>query len=323
MKRIVLAAVVSLSLAAAVQAGVSIDGIYGTDLGPGDGQPETRWWAEVPQGADPMTAGEVYYVYWWRYQARKDDGELLNGGASFLIDADDTDGYQASAESVIQPLFPWTGEFEVKDWTFGDPEGSKNAINEAELSLEGATDYDFRWIVGYQATYPSAVNAPGDPSDFNYPQYKESSSDTWINIDSNDPGRPNPWLFTSGSDQNYFLSITEHTEAPPDNSEFSLAVVEISHEDKTSGPIFGCGGPGDADADGDVDDDDLSLLLANWGADVDCTKGEFNETPPVDDDDLSLLLANWTGASSAAVPEPATVVLLVAAPALLKLRRKA
>ena len=115
------------------------------------------------------------------------------------------------------------------------PRGSKNAINESGIPLEGATDYDFRWIVGYQAAYPSAVHAPGDPSNFNYPQYKESTSDTWIDIDS-DPGRPNPWLFTSGSDQNYFLALTEHTEADPEHMEFSLAAVEISHDDKTAIP---------------------------------------------------------------------------------------
>ena len=83
--------------------------------------------------------------------------------------------------------------------------------------------------------------------------------------------------------------------------------------------------PGDADGDSDVDDDDLSLLLANWGSEVaTCAQGEFSEVPPVDDDDLSLLLANWTGPLGAAVPEPATMLLIgLAAPAMLRLRRKA
>ena len=83
-----------------------------------------------------------------------------------------------------------------------------------------------------------------------------------------------------------------------------------------------CGDPGDADDDGDVDDDDLSLLLANWGADVDCSQGEFNDTPPVDDDDLSLLLANWTGALPGAVPEPITLAILGAGALILSRRRK-
>ena len=85
----------------------------------------------------------------------------------------------------------------------------------------------------------------------------------------------------------------------------------------------GCGP--DIDGDGDVDDDDLSLLLANWGSETaGCSEGEFNGVPPVDDDDLSLLLANWTGSGAAAVPEPVAMVLVgLAAPVLLRYRRKA
>ena len=75
---------------------------------------------------------------------------------------------------------------------------------------------------------------------------------------------------------------------------------------------------GDADRDGDVDDDDMSLLLANWGADVSGDpdagwgSGEFTGQPPVDDDDLSILLANWTGSLDLiGIPEPGTLGLLL------------
>ncbi len=70
--------------------------------------------------------------------------------------------------------------------------------------------------------------------------------------------------------------------------------------------------PGDATADGWVDDNDLSLLLANWGSNVDWSHGEFSGVPPVDDNDLSLLLANWTGTGpkTLTVPEPAGLALL-------------
>ena len=50
---------------------------------------------------------------------------------------------------------------------------------------------------------------------------------------------------------------------------------------------------GDADHSGHVDDHDLSLLLANWGLDIDWGGGEFNGIPPIGDDDLSLVLSHW------------------------------
>ena len=80
--------------------------------------------------------------------------------------------------------------------------------------------------------------------------------------------------------------------------------------------------PGDADGDGRVDDYDLSLLLCHWGRPyVDWSKGDFNGNGTVNDDDLSLLLANWTG--SGAVPEPATVAMLVlGGMAVLRRRRR-
>ena len=74
-------------------------------------------------------------------------------------------------------------------------------------------------------------------------------------------------------------------------------------------------GMGDADLSGCVDDDDLSLLLANWGTGDEWGEGDLNESGTADDDDLSLLLANWgAGCSPApgeAIPEPATLALLV------------
>jgi len=90
-------------------------------------------------------------------------------------------------------------------------------------------------------------------------------------------------------------------------------------------PLGGACSPGDADGDSDVDDDDLSLLLDNWGSETaTCAQGEFSDEPPVNDDDLSLLLANWTGPIAAAVPEPVTLAVLgLAAPALLRIRRRA
>ena len=81
----------------------------------------------------------------------------------------------------------------------------------------------------------------------------------------------------------------------------------------------------DLTGDGFVDFDDLSVLLANWDADVSRNLGNFvdAEGTPIDFDDLAVLLSDWTGPgpggspmageqlAAAAVPEPSGVLLAV------------
>ena len=82
---------------------------------------------------------------------------------------------------------------------------------------------------------------------------------------------------------------------------------------------------GDADLSGYVDDDDLSLLLANWNAGTAWGQGDFNASDNVDDDDLSLLLANWNQGvppgAPGAIPEPATLLLLIGVLALIRRKK--
>ena len=90
--------------------------------------------------------------------------------------------------------------------------------------------------------------------------------------------------------------------------------------------------PGDADHDGDVDVNDLSVVADNWGATSGKTwwDGNFDGDGDVDINDLALLAANWNGTvadylaavSGSAIPEPASVMVLVAGAALLMLRRR-
>ena len=80
-------------------------------------------------------------------------------------------------------------------------------------------------------------------------------------------------------------------------------------------------GPGDANFDNAIDDDDLSLLRANRTGPLADGKaweqGDFTGEGRVSDDDLSVLLANWTGSS--AVPEPATVGVVLGGAAIVLL----
>jgi len=85
---------------------------------------------------------------------------------------------------------------------------------------------------------------------------------------------------------------------------------------------------GDANGDGFIDDDDLAVLLSNWEQDPGTITtwelGDFTADTDVDDDDLAVLLGNWTGSppGGAAVPEPASAVLLAIGAATLLWRRR-
>jgi hypothetical protein len=76
---------------------------------------------------------------------------------------------------------------------------------------------------------------------------------------------------------------------------------------------------GDANGDGRVDINDLTIVLANFGqTGITWSQGEFTGDGTVDINDLTIVLANFgqtAGASAAglaAVPEPGTLVLVVA-----------
>ena len=72
--------------------------------------------------------------------------------------------------------------------------------------------------------------------------------------------------------------------------------------------------PGDANGDGRVDINDLTIVLTNFGrTGMTWSQGDFLGDGTVDINDLTIVLANFgktAGAGPAAVPEPASLVLL-------------
>ena len=89
---------------------------------------------------------------------------------------------------------------------------------------------------------------------------------------------------------------------------------------------------GDANNDGKVDGSDVTILAGNWqkgvgdGQTASWTEGDFNGDGKVDGSDVTILAGNWqygVEATSATVPEPSTIVLLLGAiGTLLMIRRK-
>ncbi|HBO46109.1 MAG TPA: hypothetical protein DD670_19735 [Planctomycetaceae bacterium] len=90
--------------------------------------------------------------------------------------------------------------------------------------------------------------------------------------------------------------------------------------------------PGDVNGDQKVDDADAKRLAAYWGATVKdpgltwWQMGDFNGDNKVDARDASVLAANWGdhtgGESTAAVPEPSAIVMLLGAIGLFLTRRR-
>jgi hypothetical protein len=71
--------------------------------------------------------------------------------------------------------------------------------------------------------------------------------------------------------------------------------------------------PGDANEDDVVDDEDASILAAHWQQAGNWGDGDFNGDGVVNDQDASIMAAHWgeTGESTAQVPEPSVLVLLL------------
>ncbi len=126
-----------------------------------------------------------------------------------------------------------------------------------------------------------------------------------------------------------------------DQSQFDLLAVQFKDSSKidevrfgaTYDDVIGVTGPdivvGDADGDGDVDAADYIMVKTHFGgapaAGTEGTGGDFNENGTVDWDDLQTLLTGYNPTEGAnPIPEPATLVIMLAAglPALLKRRRR-
>lgn len=71
--------------------------------------------------------------------------------------------------------------------------------------------------------------------------------------------------------------------------------------------------PGDANRNGRIDENDAAILAQNWlvGPGATWDMGDFNKDGYVNDIDATLMATNWTGAASASVPEPSTLIVLI------------
>ncbi len=133
---------------------------------------------------------------------------------------------------------------------------------------------------------------------------------------------PNPLiLFVNDGDGavGRYLRISREAESTPDDENaYALTLAEVE--------VFRAFIPGDADGDGRVDATDAQILAQHWGdAEASWEMGDFSGNEIVDASDAAILAANWgfgTGETcAAAVPEPATIALLLGTLVALAVRR--
>jgi hypothetical protein len=212
------------------------------------------------------------------------------GGVSNLGDGDD----DANTNLTL-------ADGAVYDWVFGS--GAENFVNIGGLLVleEGALGITINLIAGPGSADGQEVALLAmfnDPDDLIIP------SNIVIN-------KPEGWTFDAleQSDDGEYLVLTNLTA--------SAVVARVD---------------GDADGDDDVDADDLAIFKAQFGGEVVGNgDADFNGDGFVTLADFAIMRGNWGATSGAAptiddlnaTPEPATIIVMLAAglPALLKRRR--
>jgi hypothetical protein len=125
------------------------------------------------------------------------------------------------------------------------------------------------------------------------------------------------WLTSSSDVVGGVLNFMATCDAADDLREMSIDNILITEAPEEEDI------PGDANHDGKVDGSDVTILANNWqkgvsnpGETVTWEMGDFNSDGKVDGSDVTILANHWqdgVSTSSAAVPEPSTLVLLLAA----------
>ncbi len=250
----------------------------------------------------------------------------------FYSDATHTNIYKMSGGTINLPDGGWRnfgGTFEVA----GSVEVNAGQGMGFRPGSDGGVTLKFS---GTDPLYTSSTNVsfrgldPNDPNSvliLTYVDVSEltlSTPNTWVTVMNagniaNDVGA----VLAPGTDANVWsMQVVKFMIPDPNDANVDIVEhAELQLMETSTARIMG-----DVNLSGSVNDDDLSLLLANWVIGDEWGEGDLNESGAVNDDDLSLLLANWGAGGSAApeaVPEPASVALLLPAVlALIRRRRK-
>ncbi len=239
------------------------------------------------------------------------DFDPATGDPSF----DDVPGLENDGDSVTRSvladetsflgtfLFPFENQEEVDE--FNNDEDPSNDVAEDFLDAgdTGTIDQNLLDTTGPDPLEPDAVldNEAADAIEGTIVDYLQS-------LGTDDPAL---FLISGNGSNGQFRWVTKEAggEAGAPFLEFTLGAQVVT---------------GDADGDGDVDAFDLGLWQTQFGQTGEGLSADFDDDGDVDAFDLGLWQTNFgTGQDGSAVPEPATLALLLAAAGLCGRRRTA
>jgi hypothetical protein len=198
----------------------------------------------------------------------------------------------------------YAGADVVGEWSFfngdrlgGDLDAARNVDTNVDIVTGGV--YDFTIVV--------------DPTTQSYDATVSDGTNTFTAMNLG-------WR-TAGDQVGGVLCFGARSSANGEVRAFSLDELTV-----TEGAPVTISVPGDTDGNGIVDATDAAVLARNWGGSVSgATNGDFNGDGVVNAADAAILAANWgnhNSESAAGVPEPSTMVLLLAGLGWLLIRRR-
>ena len=230
------------------------------------------------------------------------------------------DAQWAGDQTDLAPSDMWWGEvaiFSMPDLTeeklldvLDYPGHLQEYIAEGETNRGGSYAAANEMLNSFGSAYPNWSMEDIDNNNYDWEAMKaafEANGHTW------DPSQRLEYNFTEvESCGQVVVALKYGGESPAGSLSFDNITLTVVPDNI----------PGDANNDGQVDGSDVTILAGNWQKGVNdgqtayWADGDFNGDGKVDGSDVTILAGNWqygVEASASAVPEPNTLVLLLAA----------
>lgn len=245
----------------------------------------------------------------------------------------DTDTLQGSEIPVTDPLHNSSDFWECWMW-----EGDANMTFDARVAEGGAEGIVWGEPGSYIRSGPPAQElntwyhvtltwekldeqvSGGDPEHlYDAVELKMYLNGDLVNTVSNHPWRdPGDVLFLGGGNPSMNSAGTRFDNCPGTGAWDEVRIYDVCLTETQIGAVMNNADiPGDANCDGKVNGSDVTILAGNWQTltGASWSMGDFNSDGKVDGSDVTILAGNWqagVSTSAASVPEPSTIILLLA-----------